>query len=192
MIDLFSHITRSEDVLKKLKTAEIADAVGEANTLLINALAEGKPLLVCGNGGSASDAEHIAGELVGRFVKERRGYNVISLVSNAAVMTAWSNDYDYESIFARQVEAHGTEGAVFLGISTSGNSINVVKAAKKAREMDIKVISMTGAGGGELAQISDVLIAVPDTTTALIQQAHIALYHYICFVVEARLADSEG
>ena len=152
------------------------------------ALGANRPLLVCGNGGSASDAQHITGELVGRFLKERRGLKAICLSSNAAVLTAWANDYSYESVFARQVEAYAEEGGVLLGLSTSGNSPNVVAAFEAARARGMATVAMTGEGGGRLAGLSDVLLAVPSRHTPLIQQVHICLYHYLCEEIEARLA----
>lgn len=177
-------------------TARVLDAVsahaGLRNTdkaidTIIAALAARKPMLVCGNGGSASDAMHITGELVGRFMKERRAINCICLSSNPAVLTAWSNDYSYETVFSRQVEAYGAAGGVILGLSTSGNSPNVVEAFRVARQMGMKTIGMTGEGGGAMAAHSDILIDVPSRSTPMIQQIHICFYHYICEQVEERL-----
>jgi D-sedoheptulose 7-phosphate isomerase len=145
----------------------------------------GKPLLVCGNGGSASDASHIAGELVGRFLKERRALNCICLSADSAVLTAWANDYAYETVFSRQVEAYGAAGGTLLGLSTSGNSKNVVEAFKMAKSIGMTSIAMTGEGGGALARHADILIDVPSRHTPLVQQAHACLYHYICERVEA-------
>ncbi len=155
---------------------------------IVAALASGKPLLVCGNGGSAADAMHITGELVGRFLKERKALNVLCLSSNPAVLTAWSNDYSYETVFSRQVEAYAASGGVVLGISTSGNSANVIEAFKVARTAGMTTIALTGAGGGTMAAGADILIDVPSRSTPLIQQVHICLYHYICQRVEARFA----
>ena len=165
-----------------LRTAEAIDAI-------VAALADGKPLMVAGNGGSAADAMHIAGELVGRFLKERRALNCICLSSNPAVLTAWANDYSYDTIFSRQVEAYGVRGAALLGISTSGNSKNIVEAFKTARAMGVTTIALTGEGGGKLAQLSDILVDVPNKSTPLIQQVHLCLYHYICEQIEARVAN---
>ena len=142
------------------------------------------PLLVCGNGGSSADAEHIVGELVGRFLKERKAINAISLSSNSATLTAWANDYSYETIFSRQVEAYGKNGGIFWGISTSGNSKNIVLAAKKAKDLGLEVIALTGEGGGELAKYSDILIDVPSRSTPRIQEMHIMIYHYMCQKIE--------
>lgn len=185
---LTAYLDRSIDVLRRLRDAGADDRVEQAAALVTAALGAGRALLVCGNGGSASDAQHITGELVGRFLKERRGLKAICLSSNAAVLTAWANDYDYETVFSRQVEAYGEPGGVLLGISTSGNSANVVRAFEAARAAGMATIALTGEGGGKLAALSDVLLDVPSRHTPLIQQAHICLYHFLCEQVEARLA----
>jgi D-sedoheptulose 7-phosphate isomerase len=145
---------------------------------------------VCGNGGSASDAMHIAGELVGRFLKERKAIDCICLSSNTAVLTAWANDYAYDTVFARQVEAHGRNGGVLLGISTSGNSPNVVRAFEAARALGVRTVALTGRGGGKLAPLSDVLIDVPSRHTPIVQQLHVCIYHYVCEQIEARFAEA--
>lgn len=152
------------------------------------ALKSGKAFLVCGNGGSASDAMHIAGELVARFLIERPGLKVIALGTNPAQLTAWSNDYDYETALAREVEAYGEKGGVLLGISTSGNSKNVVAAFEKAKAKGLTTIALTGAGGGKLANLADILLDVPATSTPRIQEVHICLYHYLCEKVEEAMA----
>ena len=187
---LADYLAQSAVVIQESAAAIPAEAMERAVTLCVEAFRQGKALLVCGNGGSASDAMHIAGELVGRFLKERPALRCICLADNPATMTAWANDYDYASVFARQVEAFGAEGAVLLGISTSGNSPNVVQAAEKARKMGMTVISLTGEGGGKLAPLSDVILAAPSKSTPLIQQVHICLYHYLCAQVEARMAEA--
>lgn len=185
---LSSYLDESIAVLQRTKEALDTTIVETAVARIADALGSGKPLLVCGNGGSASDAQHITGELVGRFLKERRGLNAICLSSNPAVLTAWANDYSYETVFSRQVEAYGQPGGVLLGLSTSGNSPNVVAAFTAARAMGMTTVAMTGEGGGRLRALSDLLIDVPSRHTPLIQQAHICLYHYICEHVEIRLA----
>nr|WP_044553798.1 SIS domain-containing protein [Azospirillum lipoferum] len=162
--------------------------VEAAVTAVTAALGANKALLVCGNGGSASDAMHITGELVGRFLKERRGLKAICLSSNPAVLTAWSNDYSYDTVFSRQTEAYGEPGGVILGISTSGNSRNVIAAFEVAKSLGMTTIALTGEGGGKMAGLSDILLDVPSRSTPLIQQVHICLYHYLCEQVEARLA----
>jgi len=163
-----------------LKAEEAIDAI-------TNVFSLGKPMLVCGNGGSASDAMHIAGELVGRFLKERKALNCTCLSSNPSVLTAWSNDYSYDTVFSRQVEAYGAPGGLILGISTSGNSRNVVEAFRVAKDMGMITVGLTGEGGGKMAELSDILVDVPSHSTPMIQQVHICLYHYMCEQVEARL-----
>jgi D-sedoheptulose 7-phosphate isomerase len=148
------------------------------------ALRSDRPLLVCGNGGSAADAQHIVGEMVGRFLKERRALRAICLSSNPAVLTAWSNDYSFETVFSRQVEAYGEAGGVLLGLSTSGNSRNVVLAMEAARQKGMTTIGLTGQGGGRMGPLCDHLLAVPSTSTPAIQQVHLCLYHYLCAAVE--------
>lgn len=161
--------------------------VDEAVESIVRALSAGKPLLVCGNGGSASDAMHITAELVGRFLADRRPAKVICLSGNPAFLTAWTNDCGYEAVFARQVEAYGEPGAVLLGISTSGQSRNVVAAFQKARQMQMRTIALTGEAGGSLAPLADCLLAVPSRSTPLVQQVHVCVYHYLCQRIEERI-----
>lgn len=184
---LTEYLDQSIAVLQDLRDSGIMGRVDEAVAQTAAALSAGRPMLVCGNGGSASDAMHIAGELVGRFLRERRALKVICLSSNPAVLTAWANDYDYETVFSRQVEAYAEAGGVMLGISTSGNSPNVIRAFEAARGAGMTTIALTGAGGGRLAPLSDILLDVPSRSTPLIQQGHICLYHYLCAQVEIRL-----
>lgn len=187
-MSLSQYLHESADLIRLAATPEMEARLGQAVTRVAAALAEDKPFLVCGNGGSASDAMHIAGELVGRFLKERRGLNCIALGADPAVTTAWSNDYGYDSLFARQVEAYGRAGGVLLGISTSGNSANVLKAAEAARAKGMTVIGLTGETGGKLAPLCDILLNAPSRHTPHIQQIHACLYHYLCEKVEAQLA----
>lgn len=175
-----------QTALAKLPLDSIERLAGTAVDLTAAALAAGKPLLVCGNGGSAADAQHIAGELVGRFLKERKALNVRALSADTSILTAWANDYSYETVFSRQVEAYGTAGGVLLAISTSGNSKNVLAAAEQARAMSMSVIGLTGEGGGRLAPLCDVLLDVPSRSTPRIQEMHLMLYHYLCEAIEAR------
>jgi D-sedoheptulose 7-phosphate isomerase len=133
---------------------------------------------------------HLTGELVGRFLLERRPLNAICLTSNSALVTAWANDYSYDTVFSRQTEAYGREGGVLLGISTSGTSKNVVTAFQQARAMGMHTVALTGEGGGALAPLSDFLFAVPSGSTPLIQQVHLCLYHYFCGEIERQLAGS--
>jgi len=187
-MDIIEYLELSERTIALARSHPGIKNAERAIALIAETLDGNKPFLVCGNGGSASDAMHIAGELVGRFLKERRALNCICLSSNPSVLTAWSNDYSYDTVFSRQVEAYGTAGGAILGISTSGNSKNVIEAFRAARDTGMKTIGLTGEGGGKMAELCDVLIDVPSTSTPLIQQVHICLYHYICEKVEARLA----
>jgi D-sedoheptulose 7-phosphate isomerase len=187
---LTEYLIESQEAINQAIRSPSIAKVDEAIAAISTTLAQGKPMMVCGNGGSASDAMHITGELVGRFLKERKAINCICLSSNAAVLTAWANDYSYDTVFARQVEAYGNTGGILLGISTSGNSINVVRAFEAAKLLGIRCIALTGEGGGKLASVCDLLIDVPSRRTPIIQQLHICIYHYICEQIEARFAAS--
>lgn len=182
-------LTHSADLINKAAQGNAPAAIEKAITVMTSALRDGKPLLVCGNGGSASDAMHITGELVGRFLKERKALNAICLSSNPSVLTAWSNDYSYDTVFARQVEAYGKPGGVIWGLSTSGNSGNVVKAFETAKSMGMTTVGMTGLGGGKMGPLSDILVEAPSKHTPDIQQVHICYYHYLCEKLEANLLD---
>ncbi|MBK8084913.1 MAG: SIS domain-containing protein [Devosia sp.] len=188
MSGLGEYLSQSAAVLEATIACDLAAPVEAAVDAIVAALTARRPLLVCGNGGSAADALHIAGELVGRFLAARKAYNVIALPANPAIVTAWGNDHGFDSVYARQVEAHGAPGAVLLAISTSGDSPNIVRAAEQARAEAMTVVALTGAGGGALARHADILIAVPATATPMIQQVHVCLYHYLCQCIEARLA----
>ena len=166
---------------------EYPDAVRKATDLVFETLAAGRKLLVFGNGGSSADAQHFAAELVGRFVAERRALPAIALTTNQAVLTAWSNDHSFDDVFARQIEALGSRGDVAFGISTSGTAANVLKALERAREQGLRTVGLTGAQGGRMASLCDVLLAVPLTDTARIQEVHLVTYHAICAAVEARI-----
>jgi D-sedoheptulose 7-phosphate isomerase len=185
------HLAEAARLLAAVADGPLGGRVDEAAERIATALSARLPLLVCGNGGSAADAEHITGELVGRFLKERRALKCVCLSSSTATLTAWANDYDYETVFARQVEAYGERGGVLLGLSTSGNSANVVTAFAAARRLGMTTVAMTGEGGGRLRELSDVLIDVPSRRTPDIQQVHVVLYHYLCEAVEARCAAAE-
>ncbi len=190
MIELDTWLEEAVALLGRTRAAGLDGAMEGAVAATVAALAAGKPLLVCGNGGSATDAQHIVGEMVGRFLKERRALRAICLSSNPAVLTAWSNDYSFATVFSRQVEAYGEAGGVMLGLSTSGNSENVVRAFETARAMGMVVIGLTGEGGGRMGPLCDHLLAVPSRFTPAIQQVHLALYHCYCAAVEERLADA--
>ncbi|MEI8389276.1 MAG: D-sedoheptulose 7-phosphate isomerase [bacterium] len=175
------------------ETLEVLTKIKETQTELINEVAKtltesfksGNKLLICGNGGSAADAQHIAAEFIGKFYKiDRPALPAIALNTNTSIITALANDFGYEMTFSRQVEGLGQNGDVFITISTSGNSINAIEAAKIAKEKGMKVISFTGEGGGKLAEVSDITIKVPSKNTPIIQNAHISILHIICEIVE--------
>jgi D-sedoheptulose 7-phosphate isomerase len=166
---------------------ELADPVARAADLVHDALQAGGTLLICGNGGSAADAQHIAAELGGKFYRKRPGLPAVALTVNSSMLTAIGNDFAYDEIFSRQVEALGRPGDVLLAITTSGNSGNVVEAARSARAMGLTVIGLTGATGGRLEPHCHLLLAVPSTDTPRIQEGHIAIGHLVCELVETRL-----
>ena len=186
--DFAKRVIESARLIEQLEVGSFPDRVEGAVDLLANALRIRLPVLICGNGGSSSDAMHIAGELVGRFLVERPAYNVMALSANTSVVTAWTNDYDYETVFSRQVEAHGQSGGVVWGISTSGNSANVLRALEAARKLGMGTIGLTGTGGGKMAQVCDILLDVPSKETPRIQEMHVVVYHYLCEQVEIALS----
>ena len=189
--NLRSYLLASASQLEALiSQPDLGDIISVSVEEVIAALGAGKPLLTCGNGGSASDALHVSGELVGRFFRERNALNVICLNSNVTVMTAWANDIDFHSVFSRQVEAHGVEGGVLWGFSTSGNSKNVVNAFKKARSMGMKTIAMTGSNPGLLGEVADYTISVPGDDAPSAQNLHVLLYHFMCAEIERIASES--
>jgi D-sedoheptulose 7-phosphate isomerase len=190
MADFREYLNASAAVFAEMRQTLDPVRVERAVEVTFSALAANKPLLICGNGGSAADAMHIAGELVGRFLKERRALKAIALSADPAILTAWGNDVSYDDVFARQVHAYGEAGGVLLAISTSGRSKNVVAAAQAARVKAMTVIGLTGEGGGLLAPLVDILLDVPSQSTPLIQQAHMCVYHYLCGEIEARISQS--
>jgi len=172
--------------------ANLRNEMSTAADWLVEAFGSGKKLLLFGNGGSAADAQHMAGEFVGRFYKERQAWPAIALTTDTSILTALGNDYDFDRIFARQVEAIVGEGDVVIGFSTSGNSKNVVQGMNQAKSQGARTIAFTGEGGGEMSNISDLLIAVPSNVTPRIQESHITIIHAICEVVETTLVDMNG
>ena len=164
---------------------KIMPEVASAGLRVRTALEKGRKILICGNGGSAADSQHMAAEFVGRFVKERQSLPALALTVDTSLLTAVGNDYGFDCVFSRQVEGLGQEGDVLIAISTSGNSANVVRAVKTAKEKGIYVIALTGENGGILAKESDLCLAVPSQVTARIQEMHIMIIHMICEIAEA-------
>ena len=165
----------------------IAESVSTAVDMIVDALANDRQLLLAGNGGSAADAQHIAAELTGRFLRERRALRAIALNTNASGITAIANDYGYDQVFARELSAHARTGDVFLAISTSGNSVSILRAIEAARNHGARVIGMTGESGGQMRTLCDVCLCAPSSVTARIQEMHITIGHTICELVEERL-----
>jgi D-sedoheptulose 7-phosphate isomerase len=161
--------------------------VAEAASALSTAFRLGRKVLLFGNGGSAADAQHIAAEFVGRFVPDRRALPAISLATDTSALTALGNDYGYEFVFSRQVEALGVSGDVAVGISTSGNSPNVIAALDAARSIGMVTIGFTGEGGGKMVSHTDILFCVPSKYTPRIQETHLTLAHILCEVVDREL-----
>lgn len=155
-------------------------------------LRAGGKVMACGNGGSAADAQHFAAELIGRFERERQELAAIALTTDTSILTAVGNDYSYDEIFSKQVRGLGKKGDILIGISTSGNSKNVVKAIEAAKKMGIKIIALTGNGGGKIASLldaDDVHLCAPSTRTARIQETHLVLLHALCDGVDHLLLD---
>jgi D-sedoheptulose 7-phosphate isomerase len=177
-----------ESVRVKRETLELAGArIAEAAERLVQVFRRGGKLLAFGNGGSAADAQHLAAELAGRFDRERPGLPAMALTANSSDLTAIGNDYGFERVFARLIQAHARTGDAALAISTSGNSPNVIAGIEAARECRLETIALVGKGGGKLAGLADVAIVVPSDSTARVQEAHITAIHALCELVDAAL-----
>lgn len=177
-----SHFNDHANLLNKMPL--LFKDIDNISRILINCLKKKKTIFWCGNGGSASDSQHLAGELVGRFVGDRKPLKSIALNADSAVMTCIVNDYGYEHLFSRQIEGLGSKGDVLIGISTSGNSINVLNALKSAKNIGINTIGLLGNGGGKAKKIVDNSIIIPSKTTARIQEMHILVGHILCDLIE--------
>ena len=164
--------------------------IKQAAQLVVDAYKAGNKTLLAGNGGSAADAQHIAGEFVSRFYFDRPGLSSIALTTDTSVITAIGNDYGYEKLFSRQVQAIGSAGDVFIGISTSGNSPNIIAALLECKTKGIKTIGFTGSAGGKMDDLCDICIKVPSTETPRIQEVHILIGHIICYIVEEEIFGS--
>lgn len=165
----------------------IIEVIGQVAESFTQALNQGCKIFFAGNGGSAADSQHLAAELVSRFYMERKGLAAEALSVNTSVLTAIANDYSFERVFARQLEASAREGDIFVGISTSGNSKNIIEAVKKGKEIGMKVIGFTGCDGGALKDICDYALVIPSNDTPRIQECHILIGHIICEIVEKNI-----
>jgi len=166
------------------KTKKILPLIKKVGEICVKSLKNGNKIIICGNGGSAADAQHIAAELSGRFKKERKALAGIALTTDTSALTAIGNDYGFEYIFSRQVEAIGRKDDVLIAISTSGNSKNVIKAIESAREIGMRVITLIGKDGGEMRNLGDVNIIIPSDNTPRIQEMHIMIGHMICNFID--------
>jgi D-sedoheptulose 7-phosphate isomerase len=165
---------------------EIVATIERCAELVYQTFAAGNKVLICGNGGSAADAQHMAAEFVGRYEKDRRGLPAVALTTDTSALTALSNDFDFENVFARQVDALAADGDLLIAISTSGNSPNVIKAVMTARGRGCKVLGMTGSAGKKLASLCDACILVPAERTSRIQEAHITIAHIWCEIIDSK------
>ena len=187
MAQVRSYLAESAEI-KRLTADACAEAIAAAAGVITEAFRTGGKLLICGNGGSAADCQHMAAEFVSRLTKdfERPGLPAIALTTDTSFLTAYANDCGFEGVFARQVQALGRPGDVLLGISTSGNSPNVIQAVELARATGLRTVSLTGSGG-RLGKLADVAIAVPSDDTQHIQETHLAIEHVLCMLVERAL-----
>ena len=186
---ILAHFHESAE-LKRHAGDVLAPAISDAIDLLFMALSNGNKILVCGNGGSAADSQHFAAELVGRFERERLPLPAMALTTDTSILTAIGNDYSYREIFSKQVQAFGQAGDVLLAFSTSGNSANIIAAIEVAQERDMRVVAMTGKGGGEIGRILsdvDVHLCVPHARTARIQEVHLVMIHCLCDGIDVAL-----
>lgn len=173
--------------VKKLIAETLVEKIEQAAQMLVETFQQEKKVLVFGNGGSAGDAQHLAGELVGRFKMERQGLPCIALTTDTSILTAVANDYGYEDIFTRQVEALASPGDLVIGISTSGNSPNVLEALRVAQAKGAKAIALTGRDGGAMKDLAELSLVVPSNDTPRIQEGHITIIHILCHLVERSL-----
>jgi D-sedoheptulose 7-phosphate isomerase len=182
---LHRHLNDHLELFRRLST--LLEPIGKASELISAAFATGQKLMLCGNGGSAADSQHLAAEFTGRFVKDRRPLAAIALSTDTSALTSIANDYSFDEVFARQVVALGRAGDCLLAISTSGNSRNVIRAAEEARAAGIHTVGLLGREGGKLLALCDVPIVVPSDSTARIQEAHVFIGHTLCAMVEEAL-----
>jgi len=176
---------------KLLENNDVLDSIEKISAEMVNALLQDKKILLCGNGGSAADAQHIAAELSGKFYFDREPLFAEALHANTSFLTAVANDYSYDEVFSRMVKAMGREGDILIGISTSGNSQNIIKAIETANNLNMITIGLAGEGGGKMKSICKYLIAVPSADTPRIQESHILIGHILCEIVEKEIFEKK-
>ncbi len=176
-------LLESIQVKEELLRTKVGEILEIAN-LIIEAFKKNGKVIIFGNGGSAADSQHIAAELVGRFKRDRTALAAIALTTNTSILTSLANDYGYDIVFAKQIEALGQKNDIAIGISTSGKAKNVAYGIKQAKKMGIKTVALTGGDGGDLAKLADLSLIVPSSVTARIQEAHITIGHIICELIE--------
>lgn len=187
-----NQIKKSYEIKKAiLEDEQILATILQVGKLLIDIYKKGNKLLIAGNGGSAADAQHIAGELVSKFYFDRPALPAIALTTDTSIITAIGNDYGYEKLFSRQIEANGVQGDAFLGISTSGNSQNIIEGLQVAKKKGLMTIGLTGEGGGKMKDLCDYCIYVPSSETPRIQEAHILIGHILCSMIEKAMFGEE-
>ncbi|QQM31255.1 D-sedoheptulose 7-phosphate isomerase [Martelella lutilitoris] len=187
--DIMTYFSETEKAIQASHV--LAADIDRAAELCISSLRNGGKIIFCGNGGSAADAQHLAAELMGRFLIDRNPLPALSLTVDTSALTAIGNDYGFEKVFSRQLRGLAQKNDVVFGLSTSGNSANVVEAFETARSLGLATIGLTGRGGGKMEPLSDVLIAVPHDKTNHIQEVHIAVGHLICAFIEAELCQTK-
>ena len=195
LIERINHLFTDSINTKQVNLPLIAAPIKDAAEMMVNCLLEGGKILCCGNGGSAGDAQHFSSEMLNRFERERPGLPAIALTTDSSTLTSIANDYAYQEIFAKQISALGHPGDILLAISTSGNSLNVLRAMETAKEQQMKVVALSGRDGGELASLlhkEDREIRVDSPSTARIQEVHLLIIHCLCDLIDTQLLGEEN
>ncbi|HZW40175.1 MAG TPA: D-sedoheptulose 7-phosphate isomerase [Ignavibacteriaceae bacterium] len=188
MEEIIKHFKNAMEIKRSIiENPEIINKIKNSASIILDAYKSGFKTLIAGNGGSAADAQHMAGEFVSKFNFDRPGLASVALTTDSSIITAIGNDYGYEKVFARQIEAQGNTGDIFIGISTSGNSKNILEAIRKCNEKNIFTIGFTGESGGEMAHLCNICIQVPSNETPRIQEVHLLIEHIICGIVEENM-----
>lgn len=184
--NIATHFNEHLEIISEIPSL-FSESIEKASAQISKSLSNGSTLFWCGNGGSAADSQHLAAELVGRFKNNRKALRSVALTTDTSVLTCVANDYSYDDIFSRQLEALGRDGDVLVAISTSGNSENVLRALIAAKELGVKTIALLGKDGGKANELADLSIVIPSNTTARIQEAHILIGHILCDLIEQEL-----